>query len=429
MQRNQLVQVVPTRQAKRIPRKPQHTFNIEHYPFALQPFMIAPVLAGETLTNLQLQARVVSDAVKNPLIGWWQEYYFFYVKLRDLDDPQNAENMLLDQSYDLAGDWGDASVDEKYYHHSGINWLKRAVSRITQEYFRDEGELPADFKFGEVPIAQITNRTWLDSVYPASELVDETVDVDATPTPDNISLSDFDLKWQKWNLMRKQQLTEMDFEDYLATFGVRQNLVDTNRPELIRYVRQWSYPSNTINPSPILDSADEVILPAGAPTSALSYSISERGDKDRYFSEPGFIIGISLARPKVYIKTQRESASHLMKDAMTWLPQIMADDPSTSLVLVPQDTGPLGGVYDDEDYWVDVRDLLIYGDQFLNYELTATDKNLIAVPIAASDAINSATKYPILADVIALFADPAKAYFKADGVVSLNILGSQQDHT
>lgn len=66
----------------RVTRKPVHNFNVETRPFQIQPVMIAPVLAGETLNNLLLQSRVVTMPLKNPLIGWWKEYYFFYVKLR-----------------------------------------------------------------------------------------------------------------------------------------------------------------------------------------------------------------------------------------------------------------------------------------------------------------------------------------------------------
>jgi hypothetical protein len=56
---------------------------------------IAPVLPGETMKNLLLQARVVSDPIKNPLIGWWCEFYFFYVKHRDLDDRDVFTEMMV----------------------------------------------------------------------------------------------------------------------------------------------------------------------------------------------------------------------------------------------------------------------------------------------------------------------------------------------
>ena len=82
------VSIVNAPRSQRVPRRPQHTFYLRQVPFTIQPFMIAPVIPGETLQNLSFQARCVTMPVKNPIIGWWCEYYFFYVKLTDLDDRE-----------------------------------------------------------------------------------------------------------------------------------------------------------------------------------------------------------------------------------------------------------------------------------------------------------------------------------------------------
>ena len=63
----QLVQ--ETARQTRMMRSPKHTFRINTRPWQIQPFMIAPVLPGETLKNLTMQARVVSDPVKSKLVG------------------------------------------------------------------------------------------------------------------------------------------------------------------------------------------------------------------------------------------------------------------------------------------------------------------------------------------------------------------------
>ena len=78
------VTIGPAPRVSRSGRRPQHTFQLRHKPWVVQPFMIAPVLPGDTMKNLLLQARAVSSPVKNPLIGWWLEYYFFYVPHRSL---------------------------------------------------------------------------------------------------------------------------------------------------------------------------------------------------------------------------------------------------------------------------------------------------------------------------------------------------------
>ena len=87
---------------RRVMRHPQHPFQLRTRPYQVASFFIAPVLPGETLKNLLLQARVVSDPVKSPLIGWWAEYYFFYVKHRDLDGRDDFVAMMLDPSKDMS---------------------------------------------------------------------------------------------------------------------------------------------------------------------------------------------------------------------------------------------------------------------------------------------------------------------------------------
>ena len=77
-------------------RQPKHTWNVRHLPWAIQPICIAPVLPGETLTNLLMQSRAVSDPILDPICGWWLEYYFFYVKLQDLDARADLIEMIID---------------------------------------------------------------------------------------------------------------------------------------------------------------------------------------------------------------------------------------------------------------------------------------------------------------------------------------------
>ena len=85
---------------ERVGRYPKHTFQTKQMAFTIQPFFIAPVLPGETLSSLFFESRVVTDPVKNRLIGWKHEYYFFYVRMSDLKieafkdlfvDPANAD--------------------------------------------------------------------------------------------------------------------------------------------------------------------------------------------------------------------------------------------------------------------------------------------------------------------------------------------------
>ena len=75
-----VVQTQSARRTGRVTRSPRHTFQLRHRPFLLQPFMLAPVIPGETMKSLLLQSRAVTSPIANPLVGWWLEYYFFYAK-------------------------------------------------------------------------------------------------------------------------------------------------------------------------------------------------------------------------------------------------------------------------------------------------------------------------------------------------------------
>ena len=121
-------------------RSPRHTFQLRHKPFCIQPFMLAPVLPGETMKSLLLQARAVTAPIANPLIGWWLEYYFFYVKHRDLDGRDDFSEMMLDLEKDMSSYHSSASA--VHYHMANrINWSQLCLKRVTEEYFRTEDEV------------------------------------------------------------------------------------------------------------------------------------------------------------------------------------------------------------------------------------------------------------------------------------------------
>lgn len=64
---------------------------------------------------------------------------------------------------------------------------------------------------------------------------------------------------------------------------------------------------------------------SGAPTSACSWKIAERADKDRLFMEPGCRIGMCVVRSKVFRSEQIGSVVDLMETAFTWLPALMRE--------------------------------------------------------------------------------------------------------
>lgn len=390
-------------------RSPQHSFHIEHIPYIIQPFMIAPVLPGETMKNALIQTRAVSDPVKNPLIGWWLEYYIFYVKLTDLAGRDDFKDMMLDLTKDMSSYHAPAFL--AYFHGDAdkINFSKLCLERVTEEYFRDEGEGwdDTDKKISSMPLCQISGNNYIDS------LIDDTVIDKGTiePVGDEKPM-DVDLRFQTWEHLRAVQLTNMSFEDYLASHGVKGAALEVHRPELIRFIRDWRYPSNTIDPTD------------GSPTSALSWSVAERADKDRFFTEPGFIFGCTIARPKVYMKNLKSSGVTMMDNAMAWLPAMMSDDPHTSLRKYSSGDGPI--LNSTNDYWIDVRDLLIYGDQYVNFDTSAAGVGMVDLPLATLQK-----RYIDQGDIDGLFVDAAGGNNKIrqDGVCSFKILGTQIDYT
>lgn len=405
------------RRVGRKPRRPTHTFVLKQKPYTIQPFLLAPVLPGETLKNLLLQSRVVTDPIKHPLIGWWCEYYFFYVKHRDMDGSDDFQAMMLDLEHSLAS-YVPSATNAKYYQYDdngGIDWVGQCLKRVVEEYFRDEGEAWNNVTIDSMPAAAINSETWLQSAFDATTIDpgDTLGDID-TASPSDIPMETLDRARRTWEFMRANQLTNASYEDYLRTYGVRGQLVaPKNKPELIRYVRDWTYPTNTIDPTD------------GSAASAVSWAITERADKDRFFAEPGFIFGVSVVRPKVYLAKQKASLAQWLDNALAWMPAIMRDDPASSLRKFTSTTGPLAGNVTN-GYWVDLRDLFLYGDQFANYDLdAATDgTNAIDLPTTALQH-----KYPTEAMVDLLFAADTAEYVRQDGVCSLNILSVETDAT
>lgn len=398
----------------RTTRRPSHSFQLRSKPWVIQPFLLAPVLPGETLKNALLQARVVTDPIKNPLIGWWSEYYLFYVKHRDLVDRDAFMEMMLDPAWSMASYISAADVPT--YHTGGtINWTKKCLERVTDVFFRTEDETAstASGLLGGMPLAAIGGTAWHQNLTSDTAMVAMDVNVDGPDANTTIQASEVDAAMRQWQALIANGMTQMSYEDYLATYGIRPRPEEAHEPELIRFVREWSYPSNTVDPT------------TGTPSSAVSWAIAERADKDRFFREPGFVFGVTTARPKVYISNQVGSVAGWLNNAMAWLPALMSDNPYTSFAKFADAaaSGPLGASQ-AAAYWVDLKDLFLYGDQFINFALTETDAGLVALPQS-----DGQRRYVASADIDALFVNAAggKNLIRQDGVVSMTIQGSLKD--
>ena len=401
-------QVSPTGARKL--RRPEHPFQLQVRPWHIQPFMLAPVLPGETMKSLLMQARVVTDPVKSKMIGWWAEHYFFYVKHRDLAARDDLTAMMLEPARDMSALYSGDSVP--YYHTAGsINWAKLCTERVVEEYFRDGDEPASAATLDGLFQAKVQAPGWTDNLSLLG-LLEDYINVDLNADSD-ITASEIERAMAQYDFMKLHNLTDMTYEDFLRAYGVRAPRTELHRPELIRYSRNWSHPSATVA------AAD------GTTSNAVVWSVAERADKDRYFSEPGFILGLTVTRPKVYFANQTSSVSDFMNNALTWLPPQLTNDMNVSMKQFVSGSGPIKAA--TAGYWVDVRDLLLYGDQFVNFALTATDAGLVALP----DKATMNRKYVPDASIDALFTDVAggRKYVRQDGVVMLNVLSAQRDMT
>lgn len=413
----------PYANTKRVTRSPAHPFQLRTKPFQIQPFMLSPVLPGETLANLVLQSRVVSKPLKHALIGWWCEYYFFYVRLKDIEF--HLETNFVDQMVTDPGNYNPAALraaaDPKFYHPAGgTPWLKYAMQTIVEYFFRDQGEDWDVATLDGLPLQQINARNWTDSLTLDSNLRQDERDVDLDMNADGKTTVQEMLNAQEhWQALRDAGLEQMDYEDWIGTFGVKVDEVpdsfNLHRPELIRYSREWAYPTNTVDPA------------TGTPSSAVSFINAFRADKDRLFREPGFIVGLNVVKPKVYMKDTTGGLASYMERLENWLPALSHSQYEKGFIGFEPNAGPLANKFEvaetPEGYWVDIRDLLIHGDQFLNF---APDDAANALSVITAEG---GRRYANAAQIDNLFKNAAANWFEQDGIVNLAIKGRQKDRT
>lgn len=421
---------------RRKTRSPKHPFHLRYQPYDIQPFALAPVLAGEKLTNLRIQSRLISmSPIKSSIIGWWSEKWVFYVPLRalralDTDDDiqQTIENMLLNLSADVSSLKTTSAVPRMMTSAiSQIPWMQLCYQRVVDEFFRDAGEGlgPAGPSGAPIRKARLKGNNFTDSLTLKSAMPSTSIDI-TSPSSD-LPLSQLEELFRQWEILRQSQLVEMDFSEYLRQHGIRPRAEDEDRPQLVGYWNDWTYPTNTVNPADVLDSSDVVIVPAGQPSAALSMSFNGASKEAKTFREPGFLCAVTTLRPKVYIN-QQASLSNFFDNLINWMPAMLRGSPEATLETFTGGAGPLSGGLDTsttDDYVVDLRDLLIYGEQFTNVATgSLTDANVITNIV--DTLTNNSHKYAPDADIDNLFVSgDATDQIAEDGVFEPSILSHE----
>jgi len=390
-------------------RKPKHDFQTVVKPWQIQPCIFAPVLAGESLKNALFQVRAISDPVKNKVTGAWFETYLFYVKFGQLALADDLREMMITPAYDASAlETAGAST---YLQRAAnmIDYQGQCMDAIIRAHFRDDGEDPSDYTVDSVPSCSVGSRSWVDSLHEMADLPAET------------GADDWEKKYNIWLGMSKAKFTTATFEEWLAMNGVTtpQKLIETEAdfkiPELLRYSREFVYPVAAVEPS------------TGVVASLFQWSIADRADKARFFPEPGFLVGVTVVRPKVYRKNYKSTAINYLTSAERWVPSIYDTDPHASIFKfedeATQADTPITGA--TADYYLDMKDLFIHGDQFLNFAKTATDKSIVALPSA--DASN--TNYPSQTDADGLFVSATANEVYIDGTCTFSIATRLTDST
>ena len=420
------VQVVTTQDYKKQPRRvrsPKHSFNIKARPYEIVPFLAAPVLPGETLDSGFLQASVVSDKIANNLIGWWHEYHIFFVPIRamtlgdgQLIVPEHMNSLFLDPTFSMNTDYSAAANSvPKYTFKGGVDWVAMLTDYIVSRWFRDEGELLTP-TWDDYHIAKIDQGNLFNSLKEESALADDK----ELPGVDELEeldiLPGFETMYAQWELMRDQGMVDLTYADFLKSYGITPppnvvvNETDTSEPTLeaekVISIRKWT------NPTLAPQQGDS------ASSSVVYWRPAERITKRLLFKEPGFIFGVTVTRPKVYLGNQKGAGVGLLDNAYSWLPAVLNHLGYTSLKenFDSATDGILQG--GDEDYFLDMKDLFLHGDQFVNHALAS---HFPALPVAS----NLDKKYLTEAMMNALFAvtDGTASYIRQDGVIHFDILG------
>jgi len=437
---------------RRVGRHPRHSYNIRYRPYQIVPMMIAPVLPGESMTNALWQALCQTDMPANSQVGWWKEEWLFYVKLRDLNDREALETMVINPSFDRTALNDDTARTYSYHFGKGagasdsgyIDWTSKCLQRVVECYFREGDEAWNIATLDSLPIAGIPQETAIDSLMLDTEFTTddiELLDISAGTTwigsDDKLKMSELQAAMQQWAILQAGGLSEATFEDYLAQFGVKLPGEELHRPECIRYHKSWQLPmgSGGQGATAAAAAATTPITDSGR----VKWRTALRADKKRFFKEPGFIFGVVCVRPKTYLQKQTGAIAHSMVDAFSWLPRIMDTDPIYSVRKFAAGCGPFQA--SNADYRLDIRDLLIYGDQFINYDISSFSAG--GAPYMALPVTNTLQKrFPFTGavsgaqtEIDQLFIDytnaviPGEKLIREDGVVALHIQGMQRDTT
>lgn len=406
----QIIQNAP-RTTRKI-RKPNHRFYVETKPYAITPFLLAPVTAGETMTSAMINARSYSMPIDSDLHGWHKHIWLFYVPMRAM--PATVFDEFADMITTPTGDLSAIALgaaDAKYYAEVGsVNWAKYCMESVVAHHFRHDDETWNTNNIFGYPALRVAQDNWTDSALTAAEYsgaVDIDVDLDADST---ITASEVNNALIRWQQLVQQGLTTMDYNTFLKQFGVFQKAEEEHTPELLRYIRDFTYPTRYVDPA------------TGVPVAHVQFNTQAKASTTRFFKEPGFVFGVMCFTPKFFSSTQTASAAGFLKEARHFLPAIAQGNPHIGMTEFAIGLGPIGA--SSAAYVFDVGDIFAHGDQFV----VGTPQNVAALP--SNDMTNKAYLSEAMVDAFFVgTASDAVKIIKTDGIAKLFVKSSMTDLT
>lgn len=398
---------------KRVSRTPNFGINGTVKPFGLYPVMIHPVLPGETLKSMNWKWRMLSKPVKHPLTGVWLETWVFYVKLTDLD--RTLSEMFISDSVSTSGHTAGSDNARLFQKSGQIDWVGKCLNKVAASYFVNENESIVASQETGIPKTKINATGWWQNMMfrPAD---------DAVVTGD---IHDLKEQMSAAQMLQQMQMTEISYERYLQQYGVQSIKTAEGDPEILRFSRSWTMPTNTVEPS------------TGAPSSAWAWSDEMKLEKDKYFTEPGFLFAVATVRPKMYPGNLSSSLVGNLWGFSDWYPIYnLRDDPSAGVKEIQNDDDIFvtGEATTPGPLWYDHKDLLSHGETFVNnwsdapYDIP--DSGMPLVANGTSDALLRG-EYPVDANINALFSSATAAdqvcYY--DGIIQATIAGQITDTT
>lgn len=342
----QIIQPGETR--KRHIRRPNFPVAGVLKPFGLYPIMCHPVLPGETLKAASSKWSVVSQPLVNPFVGAWLETWLVYVKLTDID--RDLGEMFISDSFSTSGYTAGGAYERMFTWNGGIDWIRKCVYAVHDSYFLDEGEARKTFGSPEsqVPQIKMNAQSWYQNLMfePTEVALDTTGERDHTE------------QMRAYEMLTQMQMTELTYESYLEQYGVQSVRLGVGDPEILRFTRSWTKPTNFIDPSD------------GSPSSAWVWNDEMKLDKDKRFTEPGFILMLAAVRPKMYQKNQLYSMCANLWGFTDWYPAYNLADPAAAIRRIGTDnlvfTTDINEAEGEVQLLYDHRDLLSHGEQFIN---------------------------------------------------------------